>query len=321
MENFYLALPIMLALGVVFVNGFTDAPNAIATAVAAKALSLRNACLLCGIFNLLGCFFFSLFSGQVIDTIFSIINLENTKSTYLCVISGLFTTILFGIIAWLLKMPSSESHALICSLLGATLVFGKGSIVKEALYIIICMIASCLLSFLIAFFIGRRNKNEKRSNLILTMCLLSAMHGAQDGQKFIASLMFLGSFMHTQSPVFEKLPLSILVSVFMLLGSLLGGKRIIETIGEKTSKINYSSAFSSDLSSILTICACSLFGLPVSTGNIRIFSIIGAGVSIKQPINKKTAGLALLISVLTLPFCFFIGYIICYMLQPIQAMI
>lgn len=321
MGNFYIALPILLALGVVFVNGFTDAPNAIATTVATRVLSLRSACLLCGIFNLLGCFFFSLFSGQVIDTVFSIINLESIKHTYLCVISGLFTTIIFGIIAWLLKMPSSESHALICSLLGATLFFGKWGIIKQALYIIICMIASCLISFLVAFLVGKKSRNHKRSNLILTTCLLSAMHGAQDGQKFIASLMFLSGFMHTHSPVFEKLPLSILVSIFMLLGSLLGGKRIIETLGEKTSKINNSSAFASDLSSIFTIFVCSLFGLPVSTGNIRIFSIIGAGVSIKQPINKKTAGLASLISVLTLPFCFFIGYIICYMLQPILAMI
>ena len=318
MGNFYLALPILLALGVVFVNGFTDAPNAIATTVTTKALSLKSACLICGVFNLLGCFFFSLFNGQVIETVFSIINLNSLKNTYLCVISGLITTILFGVIAWLFKMPSSESHALICSLLGSTLVFGKASITKHVAYIVFCMLLSCFVSFLIAFIIGKGRINIKKSYLILTMCLLSAMHGAQDGQKFIASLMFLSGFMHTSSPVFEKLPLSILVSIFMLLGSLLGGKRIIETIGKKTSELNYSSAFSSDISSILTIFACSIFGLPVSTGNIRIFSIIGAGASAKQPINKKTAGLASLISVLTLPICFFVGYIICYIAYQVQ---
>ena len=319
MGAFSVLLPVFLGLGVVLVNGFTDAPNAIATAVCAKAISLRSACLLCGIFNLFGAFLFSVLSGQVIDTVFSIISLKNQSDAYICIISGLSTTILFGLIAWIFKMPSSESHALLCSLLGASFFFGgAGGIFVKCGYIIICMIFSCLLSFFLSFIIGlyvsRKSKVGNRY-LVCSLCMVSLMHGAQDGQKFVGALMFLSGFADTSSAFFGKLPLCLLVSIFMMLGSLLGGKRIIDTLGNKTTKLNNHSALASDASSILTMLICSIFGLPVSTGNIRAFSIIGGGVSIKQPVNKKTAGSVFLTSILTLPICFLLGYFIAFLIS------
>ena len=182
--------------------------------------------------------------------------------------------------------------------------------------VIICMAFSCLLSYIASIFLGsvalKRYKGSKPA-LTLTLCLTSLMHGAQDGQKFVGALMFLGSFTDTYPYFFSKMPLCLLVSVFMMLGSLLGGKRIIDTLGNGATKLTYKSAMISDFSSIFTMLFCSLFGLPVSTGNIRIFSIIGGGVSLKQPINKKTAGYVLLVSALTLPICFFVGYFFAFL--------
>lgn len=322
MQNFLLSLPIILTLLVVVVNGFTDAPNAIATAVCTGAIGLKSACLLCGAFNFVGCLSFSLLSGQVIDTVFSIISPKNEVEAYICITSALLTTIVFAITAWLFKMPTSESHALICGLIGASLFFGeKSKLSSQGIYIIICMCVSCLLAFLLSLTLGKIKFEAQKKHLIFSLCSCSLMHGAQDGQKFVGALMFLGGFMNTSATVFAKAPLCILVSFFMLSGSLLGGKRIIDTLGNKTSKLNFSGAFFSDISSIFTVLFCSLLGLPVSTGNIRTFSIIGAGVSINQPINKKTAGSVLLISVLTLPVCFIMGYFICYLLLPIRALI
>lgn len=317
MGSFFLILPMLLGLVVVLVNGFTDAPNAIATAVTVKALSLKNACLLCGLFNFLGAFVFSTLSGHIIDTVFTIINLNSRSESYTCIVCGLLTTIAFGIVAWIFKMPSSESHALLCSLLGASFFLGsKANLFVKGAYLILCMAFSCALSYFLSILIGKSFVVKYKSSmrvLKINLCLTSFMHGAQDGQKFVGALMFLGKFADTYSSIFSKTTICLLVSLFMMLGSLLGGKRIIDTLGGGATSLNYQSAITSDFSSISSMLFCSLFGLPVSTGNIRIFSIIGGGVSLKQPINKKTAGYVLLVSILTLPICFLVGYFLAYL--------
>ncbi len=308
---------VLLLLGVVFVNGWTDAPNAIATGCITKALSFSRCALLCGVFNLVGVIISPIFAREVSENVFSLVGKRNPQESLTIVIATLITTILFGVVAWFFGMPSSESHAMLCGLLGASAFFGGsipfGSIGTLLLHLAISLLLSLTLSLIVArLFVGKTYFKSK--GVVFCLCATSLMHGSQDGQKFVGIFKAFLSETDTSLGFFVNLSIILSVAIFMLLGSLLGGKKIIKTYNSTSQEHSLGYFLSSDVGTIVTILLCSLFGMPISTGIVKLFSLVGASLGFKKRANKKVAISTLSVALATLPICFILGYFIAFLL-------
>ena len=307
MEQLTVGIAIALALGVTFLNGFTDAPNSIATAVATGALSMRRACLVGAIFNLVGLVASLSVSMKVTQSVIDGANLENKRE--IGVISILFTTVLFSALCWLFSMPSSESHALLASLFGASFAISGTVKINAAFVILAYMAVSCVGSFFVSCITYKVLKGANfpwRRLQGISCALSSAMHGSQDGQKLVALFIFL-------YPAGESPPLifpSLVVGTMLFLGTVLGGGRIIKTMGEGIAPLNEKSAFVSELSSGVCLGLMSALGWPVSTSNIKACSVAGAGLCDGEDVCYKTLVKMALVAILTFPVCFAISYFV-----------
>ena len=151
--------------------------------------------------------------------------------------------------------------------------------------------------------------------VIPCLCALSLMHGCQDGQKFIGILKAFVSNSDTHPDFFTNLSIILPVGAAMLLGSLLGGKRIINTYKSTSVEDSLGYFISSDVTTIFSILVCSLFGMAVSTGIVKLFSLVGSSLGFGKRVNKKVATSTLLVAVATLPICFFLGYLLALLLN------
>ena len=305
-----------LVLTVVFVNGFTDAPNSIHSSVKAGALSLWRASLLSGIFNFLGVVASSFFAFSVGKSVWALADSKSVENGTLIVCACLLTVISVGILAWVFKMPSSESHALLFSLMGASLGAGRiSSGIDKILFITVCMIASTLASYVLSRLLSvlfAKRVRTKNSHLAFFCCALSFMHGAQDGQKLLAVLMIVLSadLASTSAPP----PFAILsVGAIMGASTVLSGKRILSSIDKLSENSDTSSCFFADLAAFVTLLFSSLFGLPVSTGNIKSASVFATEKEAGKQ-SKRVIMRIFLTSLITLPVSFLFGFLIYKML-------
>ncbi len=141
---------------------------------------------------------------------------------------------------------------------------------------------------------------------------MAFMHGAQDGQKFIG-IFLLGSVLSGVTQESSTVPLWIMVicAVVMGLGTALGGKKIIESVGENMVSLHKSQGFGSDLGAAAALFILTLMGIPVSTTHTKTTAIMGAGfMGEKAKINKKIIASMFLAWVITFPFCGGIAFII-----------
>ena len=121
-QNLPLCIVTILILGVILVNGSTDAPNAIATCISTRAIHPKKAIIMAAIFNFLGVFIMTLVSSTVAETIYNIANFGNNYSSALIALcAGLVAIVLWAIIAWRFGIPTSESHALIAGISGSAI--------------------------------------------------------------------------------------------------------------------------------------------------------------------------------------------------------
>lgn len=307
---------LVLTLTVVFLNGFTDAPNAISSVVGTGSLKMWQACSLCAVFNFLGAILSYMINSSVADSVFSLASFG--ESAKIGVLATLISVIVFTVFAWLFSMPSSESHALISSILGASLALTNGfngshEIFKVLTFACISSAVAFLTARLLGSFFKRKSLPYGKLQ-ILGASFSSFMHGAQDGQKFVAIMMLLfysqSKINDTSARIFPVLAVSLVISA----GALLGGGKIIKTLGEKTTKLNQRTGFVADLSSSLSCLAFSMLGAPISTSNVKALALMGVAHSEKEKVNKKTARALLLTSLLTFPVCFLLSYIIAKLL-------
>ena len=308
MELFSLTgVALLLALGVTFLNGFTDAPNSIATTVATKALSMNLACLLSAVCNLLGLLISLYANMSVAESVLAGASLGEKREIGIIVI--LLTTIIFAVACWIFSMPSSESHALLASLFGASMALSSTISLAPAFKILIYMVISCVISFLLSCITYKMLKKANfpwRGLQIASCALSSAMHGAQDGQKLVALLLFLYPVNTRQTLVASSLA----VGVALFLGTLLGGGRIVKTMGQGIVDLTQKSAFVSEISSSVCLIFCSSLGMPVSTSNIKACSVAGAGLLDGKSVCYKTLVKMAYVAILTFPICIALSYLI-----------
>lgn len=284
---------VIIAVAFDFTNGFHDAANAIATVVATKALTMNQALAMAAGFNLLGAFV----ATGVAETIERglIHEVDDPLTTQVVIISALLGAISWNVLTWFFGMPSSSSHAIVGGLVGAGLVYGHreeiiwSGVVNKVLIPMITSplvglaIAGILMTILYLFIDGMRQ--DKRDRLfrklqIAAGAFMAFSHGSNDAQKTmgVITMALIGAnFLPSESGIPWWVVL--ICAVAMAAGTYSGGRKIIETAGEKITKLNQESGFIANISGSITIFLASLLGMPVSTTHVVVGSITGAGLA------------------------------------------
>ena len=126
-SNPLLFLAVLLTLGVILVNGWTDAPNAIATCVVTRCMSARAAILMAAVFNFFGVFIMSMINATVAETITKMVDFgSNSHEAIVALSAALFAIVVWATLAWYFGIPTSESHALIAGLTGGAIAIHGG---------------------------------------------------------------------------------------------------------------------------------------------------------------------------------------------------
>lgn len=327
-ENPVLMIAVVLTLGVIFVNGWTDAPNAIATCVATKSMSAGAAIFMSAVFNFLGVFVMSLVNTTVAMTIKNMVNFEgDNKKALIALCAAMFAIVVWAVAAWYFGIPTSESHALIAGLSGAAIALQggfSGINPQEWVKVIYGLGLSSILGFAAGFTTSKltvllcRNMERSRTNRffsgaqILGGAATSFMHGAQDGQKFMGVLLlalFLVNGGDTAAGVELPVWMMLICSVIMGLGTSVGGKKIIKSVGMDMVRLEKFQGFSADLAASFCLLLSSVFGIPVSTTHTKTTAIMGVGaVKRLSAINFGVVREMILTWILTFPGCGLIGF-------------
>lgn len=329
LSNPTLAITVLLTLGVVLVNGWTDAPNAIATCVSTKAMSAKAAIVMAAIFNFLGVLVMTMVNKSVAATIYNMVDFGgNPKEALVALCAALFAIVIWATAAWWFGIPTSESHALIAGLSGAAIALhsGLGGINGgEWIKVIYGLVLSTILGFGFGWIVVKTveaifKKIDRRKTFgffkggqIAGAAAMAFMHGAQDGQKFMGVFM-LGIFLvNGQSGVTSfDIPiwLMVLCSVVMAFGTSIGGYRIIKSVGMDMVKMEKYQGFSADLAGAGCLLLSSVAGIPVSTTHTKTVAIMGVGAARRlSNVNWGVVKEMVLTWVLTFPGCGLIGFI------------
>ena len=309
----------------IFVNGWTDAPNAIATVVSTRVLRPRVAVAMAAAFNLLGV----LVSGSAVAvTISSIVRFDQPGSQGLVILAAAqFSIVLWSMLAWKFGLPTSESHGLIAGLTGAGLAYGGiGSLNLESwTKVLIGLGVSSVAGFIIAILATWliiaifRKANRRAADTFFSFgqvgsaALMAYNHGAQDGQKFLgifALALMLGGIVPMSDQFNIPLWAKFAVSGVMCLGTSLGGYRIISKMGMQMVKLEKYQGFSAEVGASALMLIATALGIPLSTTQTKATAIMGAGAARKlSDVNWGVVKEMFMAWILTFPICIAIGYV------------
>lgn len=326
-SNPVLAITVALTLGVIFVNGWTDAPNAIATCVTTRCMRVQSAIIMSAICNFFGVLIMTHINASVASTISNMVDFGgDTTMALIALCAALFSIVVYSVGASIFGIPTSESHSLIAGLTGAAIALGGagGVNMNEWIKVIYGLVMSLLFGFAIGWATAkvvtvicsgldrRRTDTFFKYAQIFGAATMSFMHGAQDGQKFIGVL-FLGvAFASGQPDVAGAIIpvwLMVLCSATMGLGTSVGGEKIIKSVGMDMVKLEKYQGFSADLSSSLCLLVMTVLGIPVSTTHTKTSAIMGVGaVRRLSAINFGVVKDMMLTWIFTFPGCGIISY-------------
>ena len=270
----------------------------------------------------------TMFNSKVAMTIKNMVNFNgNNQDAMIALCAAMAAIVIWAVGAWYFGIPTSESHALIAGLTGAAIALQGGMDGvngAEWLKVIYGLVLSTIGGFVLGFVICKAmtvlfyNCNREKMNRFLQAgqvaggAAMAFVHGAQDGQKFMGVLLlglFLTNGMEDTQGVVIPIWMMILCSVVMGVGTSIGGKKIIKSVGMDMVKLEKYQGFSADVAASVSILASTLFGLPVSTTHVKTTAIMGVGaVKRKSSINFSVVKDMLLAWVLTFPGCGVIGF-------------
>jgi PiT family inorganic phosphate transporter len=313
-----LGLPVLVALiavALVFdlLNGLHDAANSIATVVSTRVLAPQYAVAWAAFFNFIAFLFFGLHVAQTVGT--GIVATEVVDSAV--IFGALMGAICWNLITWWLGIPSSSSHALIGGLAGAGVTkAGIGAIVWSGLGITgAAIVLSPLLGFVLALllvlavsWIFVRSTPLSVNNTFRTLQLLSASlyslgHGGNDAQKTMGIIAVL---LYSQGALGESfyIPLWVVLScqTAMGLGTLIGGWRIVHTMGSRITRLHPVQGFCAEAGGAATLFLATYFGIPVSTTHTITGAIVGVGAARKvSAVRWNVASNVVVAWILTMP--------------------
>jgi len=311
----FLALLALISVALVFdfLNGLHDAANSIATVVSTRVLRPQYAVMWAAFFNFVAFLFFGLHVAQTVGT--GIVAAEVVDAAV--IFGALMGAICWNLLTWWLGIPSSSSHALIGGLAGAAVTkAGLGSIVWSGLGLTAAAIVfSPLLGFLLALLLmlgvawgfvrttPAAVDNSFRSLQFVSASLYSLGHGGNDAQKtmgIIAVLLYsqglLGDTFH--------IPLWVILTcqAAMALGTLVGGWRIVRTMGSRITRLHPVQGFCAETGGAMTLFLATYFGVPVSTTHTITGAIVGVGAARKTAaVRWNVASDVVLAWIITLP--------------------
>ena len=308
------SLVVVLVLAVVFdyINGFHDTANAIATSVATRALRPQHAILMAAAFNFIGAF-----AGTAVAKTIGAGLVQETTTSQAVVMAALLGAIAWNLLTWRLGIPSSSSHALIGSLLGATiLAAGTGAVKWDGVVgkVLVPLVTSPVLGFIIAFWLMialywtfRRARRRPMTRGFRRLQVLSAgymafAHGSNDAQKTMG-IVTLALFSAGVIPTVDVPVWVIIVAASAIsLGTAVGGWRIMRTMGRKVVELEPIHGFAAETTAATVLLVTAHLGMPVSTTHVISSAIMGVGSS-KGPrgVRWGVARTILLAWVVTIP--------------------
>jgi PiT family inorganic phosphate transporter len=327
--NPLLPVTVLLTLSVILVNGWTDAPNAIATCVSTRAISPKAAIIMAAIFNFLGVLVMTMVNSKVAMTIYNMVDFGgNTRDASVALCAALFAIVVWATAAWKFGIPTSESHALIAGLSGGAIALHSslsGINFNEWVKVLYGLVLSTFLGFGMGFLstkiteaIFRRTDKRKsvgffKNAQVAGGAAMAFMHGAQDGQKFM-SVFLLGIFLvNGQGGVANfAIPiwLMVLCSLVMGLGTSIGGYRIIKAVGMDMVRLKPHQGFAADFAAAGCLLLSSITGTPVSTTHTKTAAIMGVGASMRlKAVDWSIVNEMVLTWILTFPGCGLLGFL------------
>jgi len=321
--------PVLLFIGLAlvfdFLNGFHDSSNIVATMIASRALSGRQALTITAIAHLIGPFLF----GMAVATTIGDEVLADTGIKLSVAMAALVASIVWNLITWWLAVPASSSHALVGGLVGAAAADGGWGVVRLAGLgkVVLALAISPLLGLATGFlmmklvlFLARgsspRINRVFRRGQIFTALALALSHGTNDAQKTMG-IITLGLVSAGVLPAFQVPRWVIAVcAIAMALGTATGGWRLIHTLGTKFFKVRPVHGFTTQVASAGVIIVAAILGGPVSTTQVVSSAIMGVGSAERlSKVRWSTGGQIVLAWLTTIPFAAILAAILIVLLR------
>jgi len=316
-----LALVVLLGIAFEFVNGFHDAANAIATAVATRVLTPAQAILMAGVLNLVGAL-----SGEAVAKTVGSGIVDSKVVTQDLVIAALVAAIVWDLITFFAALPTSSSHALIFGVIGAAVAIHGGDVViagglqKTVFGIGYSPVVALLTGyvFMLAIYWALRNVSYRFVNRffgraqILSSAYMAFSHGGNDGQKTMGVIaLALAAYGAVPTGAGFYIPdwVKVICALSIGLGTATGGWRIIRTMGMRITALKPVNGFAAETTAATVIEIATRFGIPISTTHAISGAILGVGATRRlSAVRWGIAGRIVTAWVLTIPGCFVLGY-------------
>jgi PiT family inorganic phosphate transporter len=313
-------LVIAFALVFEFANGWTDAPNSIATVVSTRVLRPYHAVVMAAVLNLVG----ALAVGTAVAETIAEGIVSPDAVTLETVAAAVLAAALWAMAAQVFGLPSSESHALVAGLLGAGFATGgfgalEWSGTSKVVYSLflsppIAFLAGFLLMVLIYRFFRRARPRTIRKTFgrgqILSAGFMAFSHGANDAQKAMGVIL-LALILNGNLAQGSSVPLWVIfvAALTMGVGTSIGGWRVIRTLGLRVTKLEPVNGFAAETSAALIITGAARLGIPLSTTHTIGSSIMGVGATRRlSAVRWGVAGQIVAAWILTWPGCMLLGY-------------
>ena len=323
MHDTYILLVSVIVLATIFdfINGFHDTANAIATSVSTRVLSPKVAVAMAAVLNMVGAL-----TGTAVAKTVGAGLVETIAVTQLTVVSALLAAIIWDLLTWYFGLPTSSSHAILSSMLGAGVATaGTGIIIQKGVYkVFIGLVVSPVIGFFLGFLLmlllmwmfGRSAPSVVNTFFkklqIASAAYMAFSHGNNDAQKTMG-IITLALVSYYKLPVFNvPLWVMLLCATAMAFGTALGGWRVIKTLGMKLVHLQPIHGFAAEASAATIIEIASRIGLPLSTTHIISSTIMGVGATKRlSAVRWGVAGRIVLAWVFTLPACAILAWVIC----------
>jgi PiT family inorganic phosphate transporter len=320
----FLIITLVIILAFEAVNGWTDAPNSIATVVSTRVLSPTAAVGMAAVFNLLGAL-----SGTAVATTIgkgivdiNAVTLETVAAAALAVIIWSSTAAYFG-------LPTSESHGLVAAIAGAGVATaGTGVLLWEGWEKVFIGLGAAvvfgglggLLLMIVLLWLLRKATPTLTRRLFgpLQLCSAAFMawsHGTADGQKSMGVMAMALAIYYPERGFGVPLWVILLSATTMGLATAFGGWRIIKTLGMRLTQLQPVHGFAAETAAALTITVSSRFGIPLSTTHTIGTAIMGVGATRRlSAVRWGIASNIVMAWVLTFPICFGLGWLIAWLI-------
>jgi PiT family inorganic phosphate transporter len=309
-----------------FANGWTDAPNSIATVVSTRVLKPHHAVMMAGVLNLVGALSGTAVAKTIAEGILDprFVSLETVAAAVLAASIWALGAQYFG-------LPSSESHALIAGLLGAGFAVGGlaplrwSGTEKSLIGLVTSPVGGFFGGLLLMVLIYRVFRGVRRPVVsrvfgrgqIFSAAFMAFSHGTNDAQKTmgIIALALVLNQAGTGAQVGTDLniPLWVILScgIVMGTGTMIGGWRVVRTIGLRMTKLEPVNGFAAETGAALVITTAARLGIPVSTTHAIGSSIMGVGATKRlSAVRWGVAGQVVMAWILTWPSCMVLGYVL-----------